>query len=83
MLGRSRNYYEPWLTPYVRFSDFEWQRKRKTDDTDVEEVAILIALAQEQAEALKASRFPEDDVASGSGEKLHVFHVSLAKNRAF
>jgi len=78
VLGRSRDYYEPRLTPYVRFSDFErWQRKRKTDDRDVEEVALLIALAQKQAEVLRASRFAEDDVVSRSDERLHVFHPVL------
>ena len=82
VLGRSQDYYKPRLTPYVRFSDFErWQRKRKTDDRDVEEVALLIALAQKQAEVLKASRFAEDDVVSRSDERLHVFHVSLVKYR--
>ncbi len=83
MLGRSRDYYEPLLTPYVHFWDFErWQRKRKTDDRDVEEVALLIALAQKQAEVLKASRFAEDDVASRADERLQVFYVSLTKYRA-
>lgn len=80
MLGRSRDYYEPRLTPYVRFLDFErWQRKRKTDDRDAEEVALLIALAQKQAEVLNASRFAEDDLVSRSDERLHIFLVSLLK----
>lgn len=81
-LGRSRDYYIPPLTPYSRFADFErWQRKRKTDDRDAEEVALLIALAQKHAEVLKASRFAEDDDASRSDEGLYVFHVSPPKYR--
>lgn len=83
VLGRSRDYYEPRLTPNIRFLDSErWQRKRKTDDRDVEEAALLIALAQKHAEVLKVSRLAGDDVASRSNERLHVFHVSRATYRA-
>lgn len=82
VLGRSRDYYKPRRIPYVRFADIErWQSKRKTDNRDVDEVALLIALAQKQAEVLKASRFAEDDIASRSDERLHVFHMSLVKYR--
>lgn len=83
MLGRIRDDYEPRLIPYVHFTDFErWQHKRKTDDRDAEEVALLIALAQKHAKVLKASRFAEDDVASRSDEGLYIFHPSPPKYRA-
>lgn len=79
-MSRTRDYYKPILIPGRRLQDlYRWQCRRERANRDAEEIALLIALAQRHAEALRPSRFAEDDLESRSHGRLRVFHVSFLK----